>query len=46
MAQVVALQSLPCSQESPYDTDLEKVSELSYFACGPLPSDLSSFVCV
>ena len=46
MTQVVALQTLPCAQESAYDTDLEKVSELSYFACGPFPSDLSSFVCV
>ncbi|WP_167377686.1 hypothetical protein [Streptomyces malaysiense] len=46
MAQVVALQRLAVLRETAHDTAMEKVSELSYFACGPLPSEISAWACV
>lgn len=47
MTDVIALQSLAGpGQEAQDGSELEKVSELSFFVCGPLPSEISSFGCI
>ena len=50
MTDVIALQSLAGpgqeAQDAQDGSELEKVSELSFFVCGPLPSEISSFGCI
>ncbi|MFR9800572.1 hypothetical protein ACL02U_32440 [Streptomyces sp. MS06] len=46
MTQVVALQRMAGPQESAWNTELEKISDLSYFLCGPAPSELSAWACI
>lgn len=46
MAEVIALQALQGPEREAADGELEKISELSFFVCGPFPSEVSAWGCI